>query len=82
MGNMTLPPEYMRSRLHLGILHCIRAIGGYTTATSADTAFDTYRFREQDYLEKIRKSAGNLPLVLNWYNSMKVSLWVVPITRH
>ncbi|KAJ3724256.1 hypothetical protein DFJ43DRAFT_1157787 [Lentinula guzmanii] len=55
-----------------GTLNCIRALGGYTLATSAETAFDTETFKERDYLEKVKADSGNEELVLNWYNAFKV----------
>ncbi|KAJ3761553.1 dual-domain HisK/Mak2 protein kinase [Lentinula raphanica] len=53
--------------LHPGTLNCIRALGGYTLATSAETAFDTETFKEREYLEKVKAHSGNEELVLNWY---------------
>ncbi|KAF7367339.1 Histidine kinase [Mycena sanguinolenta] len=53
-------------------LNCIRALGGYTTASSAADVFDTETFIESDYQRHIHETSGNLPLALNWYNSMKV----------
>ncbi|KAJ7356807.1 dual-domain HisK/Mak2 protein kinase [Mycena albidolilacea] len=53
-------------------LNCIRALGGFTIATSAATAFDTETFTESDYQRHIHETSGNLPLALNWYDSMKV----------
>ncbi|KAJ3713607.1 histidine kinase [Lentinula raphanica] len=50
-----------------GTLNCIRALGGYTLATSAETAFDTETFKEREYLEKVKAHSGNEELVLNWY---------------
>ncbi|KAF7324347.1 Histidine kinase [Mycena venus] len=53
-------------------LNCIRALGGFTTANSAATAFDTDAFTESDYQRHIHETSGNVPLALNWYDSMKV----------
>ncbi|KAF9258589.1 dual-domain HisK/Mak2 protein kinase [Marasmius fiardii PR-910] len=58
-----------------GVLNCIRALGGYTFANSATTAFDTETFIESEYLDHIQATSGNLPLVFNWYNSFKVVGW-------
>ncbi|KAK7029643.1 Chk1 protein kinase [Paramarasmius palmivorus] len=55
-----------------GTLNCVRALGGYTIAASAETAFDTDTFNEAEYLGQIQATSGNLPLALNWYNSFKV----------
>ncbi|KAF7340087.1 Histidine kinase [Mycena venus] len=54
-------------------LNCIRALGGFTTANSAATAFDTDAFTESDYQRHIHETSGNVPLALNWYDSMKVN---------
>ncbi|CAL1696704.1 unnamed protein product [Somion occarium] len=56
-----------------GQLNCIRALAGCTYAQSADTAFDTDTFTEKEYLEYIHEKCGNLPVTMNWYNSMKVA---------
>ncbi|EEB98116.1 hypothetical protein MPER_02433, partial [Moniliophthora perniciosa FA553] len=40
--------------------------GGYTVATSAETAFDTDGFTEAEYIEHVKATSGNLPLVFNW----------------
>ncbi|KAI3615522.1 histidine kinase [Moniliophthora roreri] len=55
-----------------GTLNCIRAVGGYTVATSAETAFDTDGFIEAEYIEHAKATSGNLPLA---YNSFKVAGW-------
>ncbi|KAL0581381.1 Chk1 protein kinase [Marasmius crinis-equi] len=58
--------------LAAGTLNCIRALGGYTFATSPSTAFDTEGFNEADYVHGLEATTGNIPLVMNWYNSFKV----------
>ena len=55
-----------------GQLNCIRALAGYTDASSPDTALDTATFCEREYLQQIVARSGNLPVVMNWYNSFKV----------
>jgi hypothetical protein len=49
-----------------GVLCCIRALGGYTIASSVDTVFDTDQFREKDYYDHLVKTSGNVALALNW----------------
>ncbi|TRM62878.1 histidine kinase [Schizophyllum amplum] len=55
-----------------GILNLIRALGGYTYAHTADTAFDTEDFIEAEYMNQVRRNSGNLEMVMNWYNSFKL----------
>ncbi|KIK70394.1 hypothetical protein GYMLUDRAFT_89430 [Collybiopsis luxurians FD-317 M1] len=55
-----------------GTLNCIRALGGHTIASSAETAFDTDTFKESEYLTQAIANSGNSDLVLNWYNAFKV----------
>jgi hypothetical protein len=52
----------------LGLLNCLRALGGYTKPRSAQTIFDTDSFVESEYLQEIYKTSGNVPLALNWYS--------------
>ncbi|KAI0666240.1 histidine kinase [Trametes maxima] len=54
-----------------GTLNCIRALGGYTIAQSAETAFDTETFKEADYLAHLDAS-GTIKVAMNWYNAFKV----------
>ena len=58
----------------VGTLNCIRALGGYTTATSAETAFDTETFSESEYMARMeqdpRIKASRVSM--NWYNALKV----------
>ncbi|KAJ7071393.1 hypothetical protein C8F01DRAFT_1110373 [Mycena amicta] len=65
-------PKGPATALAMGNLNCIRAIAGLTIATSAATAFDTESFVENEYYRHIHATSGNLPLALNWYDSMKV----------
>lgn len=58
--------------LAIGILNLVRLLRGYTHASSAQTAFNTDTFNEQNYLAEIQATSGNLTLILNWYNSFKV----------
>ncbi|GAW08325.1 histidine kinase [Lentinula edodes] len=60
------------SRGNCRTLNCIRALGGYTLASSPETAFDTDTFKEHEYLERVKAVSGNEELVLNWYNAFKV----------
>ncbi|KAJ6626914.1 dual-domain HisK/Mak2 protein kinase [Mycena sp. CBHHK59/15] len=60
-------PKGPATVLAMGTLNCIRALGGYTIADSAETAFDTETFKESDYKLQIHTTSGNLPLALNWY---------------
>ncbi|KAK0233760.1 dual-domain HisK/Mak2 protein kinase [Armillaria fumosa] len=53
-------------------LNVIRALGGYTYARSADTAFDTDAFNETEYLTQLREQSGNPALAFSWYNSFKI----------
>ena len=52
-------------------LNCIRAIGGYTVAGSATTAFDTENFTESEYLTQL-EGLGHIRVAMNWYNAFKV----------
>ncbi|KAJ4499295.1 histidine kinase [Lentinula lateritia] len=67
---LTAPGEI--AVLSQGTLNCIRALGGYTLASSPETAFDTDTFKEHEYLERVKADSGNEELVLNWYNAFKV----------
>ena len=54
-----------------GTLNCIRALGGYTLAQSADTAFDTETFKESEYLAQL-DALGHMKVAMNRYNAFKV----------
>lgn len=56
----------------MGILNCIRVLGGFTYARSLETVFDTDTFKEREYIEGVMATCGNADLALNWYNSYKV----------
>jgi len=56
----------MKLKLPVAILSCIRVLGGYTQVDSAKTVFDTDNFIEQDYVNYIHKTSGNISLALNW----------------
>ncbi|TFK76709.1 dual-domain HisK/Mak2 protein kinase [Pluteus cervinus] len=58
--------------LAMGILNCIRVLGGYTYARSVDTVFDTDTFKEREYIDNVLATCGNIDLALNWYNAYKV----------
>ncbi|GLB36534.1 putative GAF domain containing protein [Lyophyllum shimeji] len=58
--------------LAIGVLNCIRALGGNTKAQSVETLFDTDTFKESDFLEGIHARSGNVSLLLGWYNAFKV----------
>ncbi|KAJ7226000.1 dual-domain HisK/Mak2 protein kinase [Mycena pura] len=58
--------------LAMGNLNLARALGGFTIANSAVTAFDTDTFIDSEYYRHIHETSGNVPLALNWYDSMKV----------
>ena len=51
----------------VAVLNCIRVLGGYTRAESAETVFDTDNFIETKYVEYIHSTSGNISLALNWY---------------
>ncbi|KAI0700426.1 histidine kinase [Cytidiella melzeri] len=53
-------------------LICTRAYAGQTVASSAETAFDTEDFNEQEFLARVQLTSGNVELVMNWYNAFKV----------
>ncbi|KAL1747326.1 histidine kinase [Schizophyllum fasciatum] len=55
-----------------GILNLVRALGGYTYAHNAETAFDTEDFNEHEYITEITRTSGNIEMVMNWYNAFKV----------
>lgn len=50
-----------------GILNCVRAIGGYTYADSAETVFDTDTFKEAEYLAHASESSGNPEVTITWW---------------
>ncbi|KAI8983351.1 histidine kinase [Trametes punicea] len=54
-----------------GTLNCVRALGGYTVAQSAETAFDTETFKEGEYLAQV-EALGTIKVAMNWYNAFKV----------
>ncbi|KAI0761686.1 histidine kinase [Trametes elegans] len=54
-----------------GTLNCVRALGGYTIAQSADTVFDTDTFKESEYLAQV-EALGAIKVAMNWYNAFKV----------
>ncbi|KAH9945631.1 histidine kinase [Amylocystis lapponica] len=54
------------------ILNCIRAMGGYTMAHSAETAFDTHSFNEHEYRMQIKRTCANLDITMNWYDAFRV----------
>ncbi|KAF9072703.1 dual-domain HisK/Mak2 protein kinase [Rhodocollybia butyracea] len=72
VGGIQLTAPGDATVLAQGTLNAIRAIGGFTVATSAETAFDTETFKERDYLQQVKAQSGNIDLVLNWYNAFKV----------
>lgn len=55
-----------------GLLNCIRAMGGYTDASSIATVFNTDTFDDKEYQERITQITGNSLLSLGWYNAFKV----------
>ncbi|KAJ7693555.1 dual-domain HisK/Mak2 protein kinase [Mycena rosella] len=66
-------PKGPATILAMANLNCVRALGGFTIGRSAATAFDTETFTENDFLRHIHETSGNIPLALNWYNSLKVA---------
>ncbi|KAJ7293811.1 dual-domain HisK/Mak2 protein kinase [Mycena rebaudengoi] len=65
-------PKGPATVLIAAVLNCVRAMAGHTIANSAATAFDTETFQESEYILYIHATSGNVPLALNWYNSLKV----------
>ncbi|KAI6045151.1 STKc type histidine kinase [Pisolithus marmoratus] len=55
-----------------GLLNCIRAMGGYTDASSIDVVFNTDTFDDKEYQERITEITGNSRMSLGWYNAFKV----------
>lgn len=49
-----------------GILMTTRALAGEAHSRSADTAFDTDKWKEAHFLHKLHESSGNFDLVMNW----------------
>lgn len=49
-----------------GVANLVRLLGGYTHASSAQTAFNTDTFNEQSYLTGIEATSGNIALALSW----------------
>jgi len=43
-----------------------RALAGDAHSRSADTAFDTGKWKEAHFLHKLHESSGNFDLVMNW----------------
>ncbi|KAK7468476.1 Chk1 protein kinase [Stygiomarasmius scandens] len=72
VSNLRLWAAGETAALAAGTLNCVRALGGYTYATSAETCFDTENFNEREYKEEVERTSGNLPLVMNWYNAFKL----------
>ncbi|KAG6837910.1 hypothetical protein H0H93_013063 [Arthromyces matolae] len=58
--------------LAIGVLNCIRALGGYTIAQSSETLFDTESFKESEFRERISAMSGGSIMILSWYNPFKV----------
>ena len=61
----------------IGVLNCIRAIGGYTDASSVDTVFNTDNFVEIDYQERITKHSASGRLILSWRALSFISYTIV-----
>lgn len=59
--------------LAMAILMTARALAGEAHSRSADTAFDTDKWKEAHFLHKLHESSGNFDLVMNWYNSFKIA---------
>ncbi|KAG9055946.1 hypothetical protein FS842_000718 [Serendipita sp. 407] len=59
--------------LAMGILMTIRALAGETDGRTVDNAFDTEKWKEAHFLHKLHDSSGNFNVVMNWYNSFKIS---------
>jgi hypothetical protein len=59
----------------IAMLNYVRAVGGYTLAASADTAFDTDVFRECDYVAHVNASTGNIDIAMNWYDLISSSFY-------
>jgi hypothetical protein len=66
VGSASLPLHEKTPDYSEGVLNLIRLLGGYTHTSSAQTAFNTDTFNEQNYLAKIQATSGNLALTLNW----------------
>ncbi|KAI0063199.1 STKc type histidine kinase [Artomyces pyxidatus] len=54
----------------LGLLNCIRALGGYTVNTSADTIYDMESFSERESLDEVATAGGNYILAMTWYDTV------------
>ncbi|KAF9243774.1 STKc type histidine kinase [Melanogaster broomeanus] len=52
------------------VLNCIRAIGGYTDASSVETVFNTDHFDEHEYTKTIEKISGNQRISFNWWDDL------------
>lgn len=66
--------------MHVGILNCIRVLGGYTYSQSIDTVFDTDNFKESEYAASISTTSGNVAISLSWlvlsfYSRLAVDGW-------
>ncbi|KAH9964567.1 hypothetical protein BC827DRAFT_1265837 [Russula dissimulans] len=61
-----------------GLLNCIRALGGYTDNTSADTIYKTATFNEDEYLKSIPDSGGSTLIGLTSYISNLSTLQLIP----
>lgn len=56
-----------------GLLNCIRALGGYTSATSPGNLFDTEDYVESEYYESLASQGRLPPITLNWYGFSHLS---------
>ena len=52
--------SYDADQSNKGLLNCIRALGGYTTNTSAKTIYTTNTFDEDQYMGSIPEDGGSL----------------------
>ncbi|KAI9445552.1 histidine kinase [Lactarius indigo] len=60
------------TRVSRRLLNCIRALGGYTLNTSANTIYTTDTFNEGEYLKTIPDSGRSTLIGLTSYNAFKV----------
>ena len=69
-----------RSLTTLGLLNCIRALGGYTIATSPDNIFDTEEFVESEYSGNLASLGRMPPITLNWYEFGEINFAPIRLT--
>ena len=71
VGNITprwvsCPTSQATRLTAVGLLNVVRALGGYTIATSSENLFDTEEFVESEYTGNLASQGRMPPITLNW----------------